>query len=50
MLITRLVAKDTVEERILALAQRKRAVAAAVLGEAAGAAAITREELISLIT
>jgi SNF2 family DNA or RNA helicase len=50
VLITRLVAKDTVEERILALAQRKRAVAAAVLGEAAGAAAITREELISLIT
>jgi non-specific serine/threonine protein kinase len=50
VLITRLVAKDTVEERILALAQRKRAVAAAVLGEAGGAAAITREELISLIT
>lgn len=50
VLITRLVAKDTVEERILALAQRKRAVAAAVLGEAAGAAAITRDELISLIT
>ena len=50
VLITRLVAKDTVEERILALAQRKRAVAAAVLGEAGGAAAITRDELISLIT
>jgi superfamily II DNA or RNA helicase len=50
VLITRLVAKDTVEERILSLAQRKRAVAAAVLGEAGGAAAITREELISLIS
>jgi SNF2 family DNA or RNA helicase len=50
VLITRLVAKDTVEERILALAQRKRAVAAAALEDAGGAAAITREELLSLLT
>jgi superfamily II DNA or RNA helicase len=50
VLITRLVAKNTVEERILALAQRKRDVAAAVLGEASGAAAITRDELLSLLS
>jgi SNF2 family DNA or RNA helicase len=47
--VYRLVAKDTVEERILALQEKKRAVAEAALGEAAGAAAITREDLLALL-
>lgn len=50
VLIDRLVAKDTVEERILSLAAKKRAVAAAALGEAGAAASITREELLSLFS
>jgi SNF2 family DNA or RNA helicase len=50
VLIDRLVAKDTVEERILSLAAKKRAVAGAALGEAGAAASITREELLSLFS
>ena len=46
--VYRLVADDTVEERILALQERKRALADAALGEADRAAAITREELLAL--
>jgi superfamily II DNA or RNA helicase len=46
--VYRLVAKDTVEEKILALQEKKRLVAEAALGEAAGAAGITREDLMSL--
>jgi superfamily II DNA or RNA helicase len=47
--VYRLVAKDTVEERILALQEKKRQVAEAALGEAAGAAAITRDDLLALL-
>jgi SNF2 family DNA or RNA helicase len=47
--VYRLVAKDTVEERILALQEKKRMVAEAALGEAAQAAAITREDLLALL-
>jgi len=47
--IHRLVAVDTVEERILALQQRKRAVADVALAEAQRAASITREELLHLL-
>jgi SNF2 family DNA or RNA helicase len=46
--VYRLVAKDTVEERILALQDKKRLVAEAALGEAAGAVGITREDLLAL--
>jgi len=45
----RMVAKGTVEERILALQEKKRAMADVALGEAGGAAAITREELLALL-
>ena len=45
----RLVAEDTVEERIIALQQRKRALAEAALGGADQAAAITREDLLALL-
>lgn len=47
--VTRLVAKDTVEERMLALQIKKRAVAEAALGEAGAAQAITREDLLALL-
>jgi SNF2 family DNA or RNA helicase len=49
VMIYRLVAKDTVEERILELQQRKRRLADAALGEAGGATAITREDLLALL-
>ena len=49
VMVYRLVAKDTVEEGILALQDRKRALADAALGEAAKAAAITREDLLALL-
>jgi SNF2 family DNA or RNA helicase len=49
VLVHRLVAEDTVEERILALQVRKRGLAEAALGDAARAGAITREELIELL-
>jgi SNF2 family DNA or RNA helicase len=47
--IYRLVAAGTVEERILELQQRKRAVSDAALGEAAAAASLTREDLLALL-
>jgi SNF2 family DNA or RNA helicase len=48
VLVHRLVARDTVEERILALQERKRALAeAAVQGGAA--AGITKDELLDLL-
>jgi superfamily II DNA or RNA helicase len=46
--IYRLVASDTVEERILALQERKRALADAALGEAGRAASLTRDDLLTL--
>ena len=50
VLVYRLVAQDTVEERILALQERKRILADAALEGADRAAAITREELLTLLT
>jgi superfamily II DNA or RNA helicase len=47
--VYRLVAKDTVEEGILALQERKRLLAEAALGEAGQAAAITRDDLLALL-
>jgi len=47
--VVRLVARDTVEERILALQEKKRLVAEAALGEASQAAGITREDLMALL-
>jgi SNF2 family DNA or RNA helicase len=44
-----MVARDTVEERILALQEKKRALADVALGEAGGAAGITREALLALL-
>jgi SNF2 family DNA or RNA helicase len=49
VMVYRLVAEDTVEERILALQERKRALAGAALGEADRAAALTREDLLALL-
>ena len=49
VMVYRLVAKDTVEERILVLQEKKRAVADAALGEADGAAALTRDDLVALL-
>jgi superfamily II DNA or RNA helicase len=49
VLVYRLVAQDTVEERILALQERKRMLADAALEGADRAAAITREELLALL-
>ena len=49
MMVYRLVAKDTVEERILVLQDKKRAVADAALGEADGAAQLTRDDLVALL-
>ena len=41
---------DAVEERILALQERKRELADAALGEADRATAITRDELLELLS
>lgn len=49
VIVYRMVARDTVEERILALQEKKRALADVALGEADRAAAITREELLALL-
>ncbi len=49
VMLHRMVAKDTVEERILALQEKKRRIADVVLGEADQAARITREELLALL-
>ncbi len=48
VLVHRLVAQDTVEERILALQESKRALAAAALDGGAGAA-LTRDDLLALL-
>jgi SNF2 family DNA or RNA helicase len=48
-MVYRMVAKDTVEEAILALQQRKRAIADQALGEADQASALTREDLLMLL-
>lgn len=49
VMVYRMVAKDTVEERILALQDRKRRLADAALGEADHAEPITRSELLALL-
>lgn len=49
VLVHRLVARNTVEERILTLQDRKRRLAEAAVGDAAGAASITRDELLALL-
>jgi SNF2 family DNA or RNA helicase len=49
VMVYRLVATDTVEERILALQQRKRDLAAAALGGAEGAAPLSRNDLLDLL-
>ncbi len=48
-MVYRMVAKDTVEERILALQDRKRRIADVALGEADQAGGITRDELLALL-
>jgi SNF2 family DNA or RNA helicase len=47
--VHRLVALDTVEERILALQSRKRALADAALAGGDPAAALTRDDLLELL-
>jgi superfamily II DNA or RNA helicase len=49
VIVHRLIASDTVEERILALQERKRQLAQTAVGDAAGAHAITRDELLALL-
>ena len=49
VLVLRLVAQGTVEERILALQERKRQLAEVALGEGGAAAPLTREELLALL-
>ncbi len=49
VMVYRLVAKDTVEEGILGLQERKRRIAEAALGGAGEAAGITREDLLALL-
>jgi len=49
VMVYRLVAQDTVEERILALQQSKRALAAAALSDGAAATSIGRDELLDLL-
>ena len=49
-MIYRVVARDTVEERVLALQASKRALAAAALDGAEAAASITREDLLALLS
>jgi SNF2 family DNA or RNA helicase len=47
--IYRLVSLGTVEERILTLQEKKRALFEAALGEGTGAAGLTREDLLALL-
>lgn len=49
VMVYRLVARDTVEERILALQEKKRNVADVALGEAGQAGGITRDDLLALL-
>lgn len=50
VMVYRLVAKDTVEERILELQAKKRALAESALGDAGGATSITRDDLLALLS
>jgi SNF2 family DNA or RNA helicase len=49
VILYRMVARDTVEERILALQEKKRAIADVALGNADHAGGITKEELLALL-
>jgi superfamily II DNA or RNA helicase len=49
VMIYRLVASDTVEERILSLQEHKRAIAEAALGDGGAAAGLAREDLLALL-
>lgn len=49
VLVHRMVAKDTVEEKILLLQQKKRALAEAALEDGSGGQAVTRDELLQLL-
>jgi SNF2 family DNA or RNA helicase len=49
VMVYRLVARDTVEERILELQEKKRGLAEAALSEAGRATAITRDDLLALL-
>jgi superfamily II DNA or RNA helicase len=49
VMVYRLVTRDTVEERILALQESKRSLADAALGEADQATSLTREDLMALL-
>jgi hypothetical protein len=50
VMVYRLVAQGTVEERILGLQEKKRAIFEAALSEASAATAITREDLLELFS
>ncbi len=50
VIVHRIVAKDTVEERILALQEHKRALAAAALDGGAAAGRLSREDLLALLS
>ena len=47
--VHRLVAKDTVEERILVLQEKKRALAEAAIGDGGAGMALTRADLLALL-
>ncbi len=49
VLVHRLVARDTVEERILELQERKRSLSEAALGAAGDGASLTRDDLMALL-
>jgi SNF2 family DNA or RNA helicase len=49
VMVYRIVARDTVEERILALQEHKRAIADTALGAAERAGGVTREDLLALL-
>ena len=48
-MVHRLVARDTVEEGILALQERKRTLASSALGTGDAALGLTREDLLALL-
>jgi len=47
--VYRMVAENTVEERILALQEKKRAISELALGESVAAGSVTREDLLALL-
>jgi len=49
VMVHRLVARDTVEEGILALQERKRTLASSALGTGDAALGLTREDLLALL-